>query len=420
MASWRPVIPWCSTVRVCGGWSTNCGPAATGGRTHRGRERDRAGRTGQRRRPATRLGVDVGPRTYRLCRRDDAAPFGHSAGPQSWKQFLHPPRQRLWSSPDPMVPTPSRRPSPGTRSWGARACDLAAMGVLDRVLSGVRTGRLVCGQTREAFVVAVNCTEPGGLCFCSSMGTGPSCGAGHLRGIRPGADRTCRWGRRELPGRGRQPGRRRVAVGVADRPAAPADTAAAAEAVAAAADQMGRACRDGPAPTAGRLPRNHRTGPGRQLRVTWAATAPWSVPTCFCTSSSDVTASPVSTRALDGVGIVLRVGLHVRPRGPVRRSGPSRYRHWLTHKLSTWRYSVRQFGLRGLRAVHRLVPDRDRHHREMATFARLAEASDGPADGEMAPVPYRVRSKVVENAESVTCASSRPSPNCPRRAPASS
>ncbi|MCB0934655.1 MAG: 4Fe-4S ferredoxin, partial [Mycobacterium sp.] len=37
-------------------------------------------------------GVDVGPGTYRLRRRDDAAAFGHSAGPQSWKQFLHPPR----------------------------------------------------------------------------------------------------------------------------------------------------------------------------------------------------------------------------------------------------------------------------------------------------------------------------------------
>ena len=38
-------------------------------------------------------GVDVGPGHYRLRRRDDDALFGHSAGPQSWKQFLHPPRQ---------------------------------------------------------------------------------------------------------------------------------------------------------------------------------------------------------------------------------------------------------------------------------------------------------------------------------------
>src|SRR6266545_6876490 len=43
-------------------------------------------------------GVDVGPGQYRLRRRDDAAVFAHSAGPQSWKQFLHPSRQKLWSS----------------------------------------------------------------------------------------------------------------------------------------------------------------------------------------------------------------------------------------------------------------------------------------------------------------------------------
>ena len=42
-------------------------------------------------------GVETGPGLYRLRRRDDEAVFGHSAGPQSWKQFLHPPRRQLWS-----------------------------------------------------------------------------------------------------------------------------------------------------------------------------------------------------------------------------------------------------------------------------------------------------------------------------------
>jgi hypothetical protein len=42
-------------------------------------------------------GVDVAPGTYRLRPRSDRAAFGHSAGPQSWKQFLHPPKLRLFS-----------------------------------------------------------------------------------------------------------------------------------------------------------------------------------------------------------------------------------------------------------------------------------------------------------------------------------
>ena len=35
------------------------------------------------------------------------------------------------------------------------------------------------GRRRQIFVVAVNCTEPGGLCFCASMGTGPAVGPGY-------------------------------------------------------------------------------------------------------------------------------------------------------------------------------------------------------------------------------------------------
>jgi hypothetical protein len=39
-------------------------------------------------------GVETGPGRYRLHRRPDAAVFAHSAGPQSWKQVLHPPREQ--------------------------------------------------------------------------------------------------------------------------------------------------------------------------------------------------------------------------------------------------------------------------------------------------------------------------------------
>ena len=74
-------------------------------------------------------GVDVGPGHYRLRRRDDDALFGHSAGPQSWKQFLHPPRQQLWSS-DGI----ERDEPPRYAFLGVRACDLSAIAVLNGVL----------------------------------------------------------------------------------------------------------------------------------------------------------------------------------------------------------------------------------------------------------------------------------------------
>ena len=36
--------------------------------------------------------------TYRLKKRGDAALFGYAVGPHSWKKFLFPPRQRLFSA----------------------------------------------------------------------------------------------------------------------------------------------------------------------------------------------------------------------------------------------------------------------------------------------------------------------------------
>lgn len=84
-------------------------------------------------------GVRLEPGGYRLRRRDDMAAFGHVAGPQSWKRFLHPPRERLWSA--------------ARTGDGFKVSD-------DPGRSGV-------------FIIAVNCTEPGETCFCASMGTGP-------------------------------------------------------------------------------------------------------------------------------------------------------------------------------------------------------------------------------------------------------
>src|SRR6201997_1272703 len=120
-------------------------------------------------------GVDVAPGQYRLRRRDDDALFGHSAGPQSWKQFLHPPRQLVWSS-DGADP----EEVPRYAFIGVRACDLSAIAMLNGVLgTGTHPDGGFVGRLRRVFVVAVNCTEPGGLCFCASMGTGPAVGPGY-------------------------------------------------------------------------------------------------------------------------------------------------------------------------------------------------------------------------------------------------
>src|SRR5881227_3678365 len=55
-------------------------------------------------------GVALDPGGYRTRRRDDDAAFAHSAGPQSWKPFPHPPRVKLWKGRRTQEDSRSRRP----------------------------------------------------------------------------------------------------------------------------------------------------------------------------------------------------------------------------------------------------------------------------------------------------------------------
>src|SRR5262245_27591635 len=125
-------------------------------------------------------GVDTGPGHYRLRRRDDEAMFSHSAGPQSWKNFLHPARRKLWSTGlDGSFQPADDEETPRYALLGVRGCDLAAINKLHRVLAGGdHPDSSFAARHSSLFIIAVNCIEPGQVCFCTSMGTGPAAGPG--------------------------------------------------------------------------------------------------------------------------------------------------------------------------------------------------------------------------------------------------
>ncbi len=57
---------------------------------------------------------------------------------------------------------------------GVRPCDLRAIAIQDRVLTGGAHRDGGCQERRRgAFLIAAECTEPGATCFCVSMGGGP-------------------------------------------------------------------------------------------------------------------------------------------------------------------------------------------------------------------------------------------------------
>ncbi|MFJ8383978.1 4Fe-4S dicluster domain-containing protein [Streptomyces sp. NPDC094438] len=122
-------------------------------------------------------GVELEAGRYRLRRREDGAAFAHSAGPQSWKNFLHPQREKLWSadrSAEGEMTVRVERPGPPSYAFlGVRPCDLRAISIQDRVLAGGSFDDGYEERRRGAFLIAVECTESGATCVCVSMGAGP-------------------------------------------------------------------------------------------------------------------------------------------------------------------------------------------------------------------------------------------------------
>jgi ferredoxin len=283
--------------------------------------------------------------TYRLERRDDEARFGYAVGPHSWKQFLLPPKIRLWQArrngdgelqveEEPADETP-------LAFIGARSCELHAIGIQDRVfLGGSYVERDYAARRTDNFVVAVNCFEPGGTCFCVSMGTGPKAEAGYdlaLTEILDGEHRL-------LVEVGTERGAE-VLGELPRREASEGDVRAASAAVAGAAETMGRQLEAGDLHDL--LARNleHPRWEDVAERCLTCGNCTMVCPTCFCTTVEDATdltgESAERVRLWDSCYSVDYSYIHG---GSVRPTGQSRYRQWLTHKFGTWHD---QFGSSG-------------------------------------------------------------------------
>ena len=312
-------------------------------------------------------GVEVAPGTYRLKARDDRAAFGHSAGPQSWKQFLHPPRQLLWSSDG-----EAAEPAPRYAFLGVRGCDLAAIEVLDRVMvGGAHPDGSYAGRRSGAFIVAVNCTEPGGLCFCASMGTGPACRKQFDLALTERIDGQAVSYLVEV---GSEAGAE-ILTELPRRLAEPGECAAAADQIAAAATKMGRQMPDTDLRRLLADSRESEHWSEVASRCLTCGNCTMVCPTCFCTSTEDVTdLTGEHAQRWTEWASCFELDFTFVHEGPVRQSGESRYRHWLTHKLSTWHDQFASSGCVGCGRCIAWCPTGIDITEEMATFA---EERDG-------------------------------------------
>ncbi len=284
---------------------------------------------------------DQAPGRYRLERTGRERTFDFAVGPTSWKRFTFPPSVPL---------TRGRREegrvtfdavatdAPRLAFLGVRACEIAALLVQDRVLTGGPVADADYAARRAAsIIIAVECVAPAATCFCTSMGTGPEVTTDFDLALTELDDGF-------VVRVGSETGRfltHRLALG----PASAKHLDRAREAVEHARARIGD-----PLPTAGL--------PERLLAAAdsprWAEIAERCLactnctlvcPTCFCTSvtqTSDLTGSEaIASRTWDScftLGFARVAGGNFRPRVQ------DRYRQWLTHKFAGW---WEQFGTSG-------------------------------------------------------------------------
>lgn len=288
--------------------------------------------------------------TYRLRRRDDDALFGYAVGPQSWKQLFFVPRLRLFrarKTAEGFTVQPEEPRPPKLALIGARSCDLHAIEVQDRTfLQGPLPDPDYAARREEVFVVAVNCGQAGGTCFCVSMNTGPRAtfgfdlalteivGERHCFVVDSGSERGLQYVRR-------------IAAEDASLAglASDAQQHQADDIVSQTARSMGRTM--GTTDIKDLLYRNqeHPRWDDVAERCLACTNCTLACPTCFCSSVEDVSDLAGETaerwRRWDSCFTLDHSHLHG---GSVRASVRSRYRQWLTHKLASW---IDQFGASG-------------------------------------------------------------------------
>lgn len=285
---------------------------------------------------------------YRAADEKADSIFSFSLGPDSVKKFLSPSSQELArfrkSSRGIFLERVPRQEKP-LAFIGIRPCDLSAVKLLDKVfLEGPVAEPGYAERRREAVFLVVNCRQPGGNCFCHSMGTGPE--------VVDGCDVAITELGSALLLEARTGAGRRIISSVTSSSADDADILEKKEGTRRCQESMGRTMRTDDLP--GLLYRNLDHERWKEIAKVdlECGNCTMVCPTCFCSTSYDLISASAISRGFEELeGMRMRkwdscfsknfARVHG---GNFRPSRRARYRHWMIHKLAYW---IDQFGSPG-------------------------------------------------------------------------
>jgi ferredoxin len=282
---------------------------------------------------------------YHLKHRSDDALFGYSVGPQSWKRFLHPPEARLWQAErtEQGFAIVHEEAEPSAYAFiGVRPCELHAIAIQDRVfLQGAFVDPIYQHNREDLFVVALNCTQPGGTCFCASLGTGPRVDEGFDLALTEIIQAEQHYFLVEV---GTEAGAAMLDR-ISHREATFDEIQTAQDLLVEAEQHMGRTLDT--ANLKQKLYESYEHPRWEEVagRCLMCGNCTMVCPTCFCATiedSIDLTGEHAERRRVwDSCFTMDFSYIHG---GSVRYSPKARYRQWLTHKMATW---IDEFGMRG-------------------------------------------------------------------------
>ncbi len=282
---------------------------------------------------------------YRLRNRSDQSLFGFVVGPQSWKQFLLQPEMLLWRAKRSRsgLQIAGEKEQPKRSAFiGVRSCDLHAIAIQDKIfLGGDYVDPSYKVRRENVFLVAVNCVQAGGTCFCVSMGTGPKATSGFDLALTEVADSRNHYFVVEVgSGVGAE-----VAHDISHKEGLENEVETAERLLRNCASQMGRKMETEGIKNLLYRSYNNPRWENVADRCLTCGNCAMVCPTCFCTTVEDHTdlwGNEVERRRRMDVCFTLDFSyIHG---GSIRTSPKSRYRQWMVHKLATW---IDQFGMSG-------------------------------------------------------------------------